>query len=169
MGKLNIKESIEVNTPSLRAWEIIGPNFVNISDWGRGVNKSWENESVTNSINGAPMGGRFCDVGKFGVADERIIHYNDQSKEISWSANISKMPSFVKNLQNELKVEKITENTCRVSTHITADLSGLGGLFMGGIIKKSMNTLLKGFVKDWKIYAETNDVSETKKKELSRL
>jgi len=46
------------------------------------------------------MGGRFCDVGKFGVADERIIQYNDQDKEISWSASISKMPSFVKNLQN---------------------------------------------------------------------
>jgi hypothetical protein len=169
MGKLDIKESIEINTPSTKAWGIIGPNFVNIGDWVRGVNKSWKNEDVKTSIEGAPAGGRFCDVGKFGVADEKIIHYNEQNKEISWSATISKMPGFVKNLQNELKVETITEDTCRVSTNITADLTGIGGLFMGGMIKKNMNKLLKGFVKDWKTYAEKDEVSETKNRELAKL
>ncbi len=32
MGKLNIKESIEINTGADKAWEIIGPNFLNIAD-----------------------------------------------------------------------------------------------------------------------------------------
>jgi len=169
MGKLDIKEAIEISTPSSKAWDIIGPNFVNIGDWGRGVNKSWKNEDVKTSIEGAPAGGRFCEVEKFGVADERIIHYNEQNKEISWSASIGKMPGFVKNLQNELKVETITEDTCRVTTNITADLTGIGGFFMGGMIKRNMNKLLKGFVKDWKTYAETGEVSETKKRELAKL
>ena len=169
MGKLDVKESIEINTPSAKAWDIIGPNFVNIGDWGRGITKSWKNEDVTTSIEGAPAGGRFCEVGKFGLADEKIIHYNEQNKEISWSAVISKMPGFVKNLQNELKVETITEDTCRVSTNITADLTGIGGFFMGGMIKRNMNMLLKGFVKDWKAYAETGKVSEIKKRELAEV
>ena len=169
MGKLDIKTSIEINTPPAKAWDIIGPNFVNIGDWGRGVNKSWKNDDVTTSIQGAPVGGRFCDVGNFGIADEKIIHYSEQRREISWSASISKMPGFVKNLQNELTVETITEDTCRVTTNISADLSGIGGFFMGGIIKRNMNKLLKGFVNDWKTYAETGVVSETKKRELTKL
>ena len=169
MGKLDIKESIEIKTPSAKAWDIIGPNFINIGDWGRGVSKSWKNEDLATSIEGAPAGGRFCELGKFGVADEKIIGYSDQNKEISWSASISKMPGFLKNLQNELKVEVIDENTCRVSTNITADLSGIGGFLMGGMMKKNMTKLIKGFVKDWKIYAETGEVSETKKLELAKL
>ena len=169
MGKLDIKKSIEINTPSAKAWGIIGPNFLNIGDWGRGVNKSWKNEDIKTSIEGTPAGGRFCDVGSFGVADEKIIHYNEQTQEISWSASISKMPGFVKNLQNQLKVEPLSKNTCRVTTNLTADLTGIGGLFMGGMIKKNMKTLLKGFVKDWKTYAETGQVSETKKRELAQL
>lgn len=169
MRKLDIKESIEIDTPAAKAWGIIGPNFVNIADWGRGISKSWKNDDVPSSIQGAPAGGRFCDLGKFGIADEKIVHYDEQRREISWSASISKMPGFVKNLQNELKVEEINDNTCRVSTNITADLKGIGGFLMGGMMKKNMTKLLKGFVKDWKAYAETGEVSETKKRELAKL
>ena len=43
MGKLDIKETIEINTSAEKAWEIIGPNFLNIADWGRGMSKSWHN------------------------------------------------------------------------------------------------------------------------------
>jgi len=53
MGKLNIKESIEVKASLLRGWEIIDSNFVGISVWGRGGNKPWENENVTTSIIGS--------------------------------------------------------------------------------------------------------------------
>jgi len=76
MGKLDIKESIEINTSAERTWEIVGPNFLNMADWGPGINKSWNNESVPTTFDGAPAGGRFCDFGKFGKADERIVHYD---------------------------------------------------------------------------------------------
>ena len=169
MGKLDIKESIEVNVDAAKAWEIIGPNFLIIQDWGRGVNKSWNNDSAPVTYEGAPAGGRFCDLGKFGITDERIIHYSQAQKEISWSAQSEKLPGFLKGLQNALKVESIDDNSCRVSTNITADLTGIGGLFLGGAIKNNFTKLLKGFVKDWKIYAETGKVSDTKQRELDKL
>jgi len=84
MGKIDLRESIEIKTSAEKAWEIIGPNFINIADWGRGISKSWNNESVPSSFEGAPAGGRFCDLGKFGIADERIVHYNDLQKQITW-------------------------------------------------------------------------------------
>lgn len=168
MGKLNIKESIEISTSANKAWDIIGPNFVNIADWGRGIQKSWANDSASSNIEGVPAAGRFCDLGKQGIIDEKILHYSTDLKEISWSAYSKKLPGFLKNLQNELKVESTGENSCRVSTNITADLTGVGGLLLGGTIKKNFEKLLKGFVMDWKVYAETGEVSEFKQKELAR-
>ena len=169
MGKLDIKESIEINTSGEKAWEIIGPKFLNISEWGRGISKSWNNDSLLPTVEGAPAGGRFCDLGKFGIADERILRYNAALKEITWSAQSEKLPGFLKGLQNALKVETINENTCQVSTNITADLTGVGGLLLGGTIKNNFTKLLEGFVKDWKTYAETGSVSETKQRELDNL
>ena len=168
MGKLDIKESIEIKTNADKAWDTIGPNFLNIADWGRGINKSWNNDSVPTTIEGAPAGGRFCDLGKFGIADERILHYNDLHKEITWSARSEKLPGFLVGLQNELKVVGIDENTCRVTTNITADLTGIRGFILSAPIKSNFTKLLKGFLKDWKAYSETGLVSDTKKRELAK-
>ena len=109
MGKLEIKKSIEVNTNAAKTWEIIGPNFLKISDWARGVNKSWENENVSVNFEKAPAGGRYCDVEGFGKFDERIIHYDNEKREISWSADAAKIPNFVSGLKNEIKVEEMNE------------------------------------------------------------
>ena len=168
MGKLDIKESIEIETSAKKAWEIIGPNFLNIADWGRGISRSWNNDSVSVTIEGAPAGGRFCDLGKFGITDERIIHYSDEQKEITWSASSEKLPGFLVGLQNALKVESIDDNSCRVTTNITANLTGVRGLLLGTPITNNFKKLLRGFVKDWKTYAETKQVSETKKREISK-
>jgi len=43
------------------------------------------------------------------------------------------------------------------------------GFFMGFLLKKNFSKLIKGFLNDWKTYAETGAVSETKQKELKRI
>lgn len=47
MGKIDIRESVEVQVEAERAREIIGPNFLSIDKWGRGISKTWENETAT--------------------------------------------------------------------------------------------------------------------------
>jgi len=168
MGKLSIKKSIEVKANASKTWELIGPNFLNISDWGRGVLRSWENESAPKHFENAPAGGRYCEVAGFGKLEETIIHYNSGKYEISWSAKGEKLPKFVSGLQNELKVEAIDENTCKVSSNLTANLGGLMGFLLGFVLKKNFNKLIHGFLNDWKTYAETGEVSETKKGEINK-
>ena len=168
MKKLSIKKSVEVNNETLKTWEIIGPNFLNISEWGRGINKSWKNDTVEVKFEGAPAGGRYCDVDGFGKFDERIIHYSDLNKEISWNATGDKLPGFVSNLQNELSVQPGPNNTSIITSHLSADLKGIQGFFLGGIMKKNFSKLIDGFLFDWKTYAETGKVSARKQKELSR-
>jgi len=168
MGKLDIRQSIEVNTTTEKAWEIVGPNFLRIEEWGRGINKSWKNDDAQQKFTDAPAGGRFCEVSGFGTFDERIVHYDTVNTQIAWSATGAKLPKFVSGLKNELSVEKIDENNCRISSNVTADFSGLFGLIMGPLMKKNFSKTLYGFLNDWKTYAETGKVSETKSKELKR-
>jgi hypothetical protein len=166
MAKLNIKKTIEVNSNPNQPWEIIGPKFLDISKWARSINKSYSNEQAPKNFNNAPAGGRYCEVNGFGKMKEEILHFDAQKQEITWSAEGEKLPGFVNGLQNALKVEKIGENSSRITTHITADLSGIGGFLMGGMIKKNFDKVLAGFLKDLKIYAETGEISETKQREL---
>ncbi len=131
MKPLNIKKELIVRTHVEKAWEIIGPNFANIADWARGVDKSWENTNVPNTFPDAPIGGRYCDVKGFGKFDERIVHYNVNKHEISWSAQAEKIPSFVSNLTNVITVTAIDETSCRITTSLHAQLSGILGFLMG--------------------------------------
>jgi hypothetical protein len=167
MGKIDIIKSIEVNAKSEDVWEIIGPNFVNIADWSGGILKSWENKTAERKFKDAPAGGRFCDLGSQGIFEEKILHYNSDKMEITWSAKGKKLPKFVTGLQNALKVKKLNENSCRITTNISANANGFLGFLMGGIMKKQFSKLADGFVITWKNYAETGDVSEEKKRELA--
>ncbi len=169
MGSLNSVQTLEVHADAETAWEIVGPNFLNIADWGRGVTKSWDNDLVVNSFAEAPAGGRYCDVAGFGRFDERIMHYDALRYQISWSATGKKLPGFISNLKNDISVEVTSENSCEIRSNITADLNGILGFFLGGLIKRNFTKAISGFLKDWKAYAETGEVSETKRRELERL
>lgn len=169
MKKLNIVLSQEVKSSPAKTWNIIGPDFINISYWARGILKSWKNESAPRQFENTPAGGRFCEIKGFGTMDEKIIHYDPEKMEISWSAFTPKLPGFVKNLQNEVKVERIDDKSSRASVNISADLSGVRGLFLGSVLKKNFTKQMQAFLKDWKTYAETGDISEAKKREKNTL
>jgi hypothetical protein len=169
MGKINVDLSIEINASPSNTWTIVGPNFIKISDWGSGILKSWKNESLTKTIANAPVGGRFCEVKGFGTMDEQIIHYDDTKMEISWSAFTPKLPGFVKNLRNEVKIETLGENLSRANMQISADLSGIGGFLIGPMLKKSLKKTLQGLLRDLKAYSETGIVSDAKKREKTSL
>ncbi len=167
MGQIDVRQSAKINASADKAWEAVGPQFLNIAAWARGVERSWDNEALAKS-DGAPAGGRFCQVGAFGQVNERIVHYDHDAHEISWVATAEKIPGFVKDLRNDLKVEAIDENTCRISTHLTANATGIMGLLMGPMMRKNFTKLLRGFIEDWKAYAETGSASVVKQKELAR-
>ena len=169
MAKLDIVNSAEINANANVVWEILGPKFLQISEWACTIKSSTNNESVTKSFEDAPAGGRFCDVKGFGVIDERIIHYSSSKREITWSAASDKIPGFVSGLKNAFSINVIDDNNCRITSNITAEASGIQGFLLGGVMKKSFNKTLAGFFKDLKIYAETGAISEGKQKELAKV
>ena len=65
-------------------------------------------------------------------------------------------------------MEKIDEGHCRITSNISADLTGIMGLVMGSYIRKNFTKQIGVFLKDCKTYAETGEVSEAKKREKAR-
>ena len=77
-----------------------------------------------------------------------------------------KLPGFVRSLQNALKIERIDDQACLITTNIAANAVGAMGSLLGGIIQNKFARSLPGFLNAWKLDAETGTLTETKQKEL---
>lgn len=168
MKKLDIKLSKEINASADKVWEILGPNFLSISEWGTGILTSVNNPQADIQFEKAPAGGRFCEVKGFGKFEELILHYSHTDKEITWSADSPKIPAFVKGLQNAFKIDDLGPNKSKISSNLTADLTGIMGSLLGGKLKSNFEKTIHVFLSDIKIYAETGKVSPRKERELSK-
>lgn len=168
MRLLQIKASKEAYTSAKNAWEIIGPQFLNIADWSRGIHRSWINEKVPNNIEGAPAGGRYTFLGQYGTADERIIHYDAPNMEITWSARLSFLPNFVSSIRHALKVREIDNNLCLLTNIITVEANSYAALLLKKRFENQFRDGIDKFLIDWATYAETGEVSEAKKLESKK-
>ena len=168
MRLIHIKASKEAHASAQRTWEIIGPEFLNISNWSRGIYRSWNNEKVPNRINGAPAGGRYTFLGKYGTADERIIHYDEQNMEITWNARLRFLPNFVSGIRHALKVREIDNNLCLLSNTITVEANSYAALLLKKRFENQCRDGSDKFLIDWATYAETGEVSEAKKLEAGK-
>ena len=168
MGKLKVQLSADITAGVDRVWEILAQDFLNIADWARGVESSRDNPEATAVLEGAPAGGRYCDVKGLGKIDERIVHFDAEGHEITWTASASKLPDFVSGLQNAVTVKVLDANTTRVTSNISANLSGFMGIFMAPMMKRNLSKTIGGFLEDLDIYAVTGRISETKQRQLAR-
>ena len=168
MKMLDVKLSKEINTSAEKVWDILGTNFLTISEWGGGILSSVRNPNVPVNFEGAPAGGRVCDVKGLGKINETILHFSNDKREITWSAESPKIPGFVKGLQNAFYIEDLGGNKCKVTSNLTAKLKGIGGLLLKGKMEKDFEKTIGFFLDDLKIYAETDEVSQKKKKEIEK-
>lgn len=168
MAKINVENTAVVNAAADRAWEIVGPTFVDIYVWGPGIYRSWKNESIEKNFPDAPAGGRFCDLGKQGIFDERIMHYDKDRFEITWSAESDKLPGFISGLRNDVRVEAIDDSSCRISSHVSANALGPIGFLLARVIQKRFAKTLPEFLTSWKLYAETGQLTESKQREMAQ-
>ncbi len=72
----------------------------------------------------------------------------------------------------KLRVEDFIEVTAydrsNHSHHSQTKLNGITGLPAGTLLKRNFTKQITGFLKDWKIYSETGDISDTTKSEVWR-
>ena len=168
MGQIEISKSIKINASANAVWKIVSDDFATVSSWASAVDASHASPAAGEPVNGAPVAGRVCAVPGFGEINETIVAYDAAVQSLTFEATASKIPSFVKDLQNRLSVTPLGPQSCEFSTNLTADATGVMGAMMGPMMKRKFAATLETLVNDLKSFAETGTPSPAKAKALAK-
>ena len=168
MGKIDVKRETTIDATVEELWQILSGAFIDVGTWASDVNWSKPNPQ-TEVLDGAPTAGRICDVPGFGRTDERIIRFDVESHTIGYNVTAEKIPGFVSNLQNIWNLREAGPEAARVSSNLTADVRGIRGVVMGPMMKSKFGKAVDRSIEDLRVYAETGEVSEHKRRRQEKL
>ena len=169
MGTIEVKREMTIASTVEELWQILSGGFTDVGTWASLVNWSKPNPQATEVLDGAPTGGRICDVPGLGQTDERLIRFDVESHTIGYSVTAEKIPSFVSNVQNIWKLREAGPEATRVSINLTADVRGIRGVVIGPIMKLRFGKVIDRSIEDLRVYAKTGEVSEHKRRRQEKL
>ncbi|PCJ97190.1 MAG: hypothetical protein COA50_06005 [Flavobacteriaceae bacterium] len=151
-----------INVPADSLWVILRA-FDKVAHWTSELEHS---EGVGQAkFEGATCNKRVClQDGKKLV--EELTMFSDEKRELAYELREG-APGFVKLAKNHWRVIEISPNQSKVQMDVTIHLSKFMGFFLGGIITKTMTKKVGIVLDELKIYAETGEVSEAKKRQLN--
>ena len=159
---VQVEQSIVIELPKDSLWKITALQYEKIGDWSAGV-KSSEGGSA-GGFNGEIYTERVCVPGYKGFkkTTERIIDY--QPDQYFFTYQIAEgLPGMVKYATNTWTHMEEGSGT-RITMQVNMQLQGLMGAIMKGPMKKKMSQILRENLEELKVYAETGEVHERKKK-----
>ena len=159
--KVTVEESILINVSKEQLWEITALNFDKIGDWSAGVKES---NGRGTGINGAVCLERVCEPSYKGFKEttERLIDYQPENFEFTYQI-VEGLPKMVILATNKWIHQEEGEGT-RITMSINMELKGLMGKIMKKPMGKRMSKILKQNLEELKVYAETGELHERKKK-----
>ncbi len=157
--KLHLEQ--EINAQADKVWELLGPQFADISEWASGLEYS---RSITQdevpadySVDpSAPILGR-ATPNPLGELREILIKYSDADKTFTFRG--AGLPPMVSRATNTTKVTEIGTNKCLVTMDIQMDLRGPFKLF-DPILRRRFATSPKGpagVIQDLKAHSESSN------------
>ena len=158
---VSVAESIMINIPVEKLWEITALQFDKIGTWSAGITNS-EGHGTSNL--GAVCNERKCVPSYKGFKEttERIIDYRPENYEFTYQI-VAGLPKMVKKATNTWKhIGK--EGRTHLIMQINMELQGVMGFLMKGIMLGKMKKILKENLEELKVYAETGQLHERKKK-----
>ena len=154
-------EIINISADSL--WSICR-EFDKTAEWTSTLNHSYGTGEPEHE--GATCSSRTCEtnIGKGNKVVEKLILFSDENKELSYNL-IEGAPGFITLANNHWKVIEINPNQSKIEMSVTIHMKKFAGFFLGGLIIKQMKKQVNIVLDELKIYAETGEVSEVKKKQ----
>ena len=153
---MRIQKEITINAPIDQVWQAVGPEFAECSKWGSVLATS--EPTAGNGPNGAPCSGRVCQTNNgMGGFTETLTHYNEDKKQLAYTAQGDKMPGFVKNLRNAWKLVPVGASQTKIMTNLTADIGFPFSFLMGPMMKMQMSKMLVMGLEELKYYVENGE------------
>lgn len=163
-----VKENLTsqvINISADSLWAICR-EFDKTAEWTSTLNHSYG--TGESEFEGVTCSSRTCETG-FGKGKvvEELILFSDENKELSYNL-IEGAPGFITLANNHWKVVEIGPNQSKIEMNVTMHMKKIAGFFLGGLIKKQMRRQVNIVLEELKIYAETGEVSEAKKKQIEK-
>jgi len=162
------KKGEVINVSAADLWKIVGDDFANAGKWATSIDHS--EGSGTPEFEGATCSNRGCELNAKGFSSikEKLTQYDAENHQLAYEV-YEGFPGFVTLGRNHWTIESITPTSSRVTMQMTMKMKPFMGALMGGMMKKNINTLLPIVLNDLKVYAETGEVSESKKARIASL
>ena len=155
---MQLIESIRINAPIDKVWQVAAIDFHKVEDWVSSVAMSSEN---TNTVapEGAAVGGRVCVAPGLGDIQETIVSFDAQKKRFRYRAK--GLPFFVKDVVNEWSLREEGQQTI-LTLDLNMELNTFPGFFMSPIMKMQMTRILKETAEELKYFIETGQAHPRK-------
>lgn len=163
---VSIKESIIIEIPREKLWEITALQFDKIGLWSAGMTDS---KGYGTSELGAVCNERQCEPSYKGFkkTTERVTDYQPENHQFTYEI-IAGLPGMVKKATNTWTHADQEDGTL-LTMHVNMQLQGIMGWLMKGPMQGKMRKILRENLEELKVYAETGQVHERKKKLNSKL
>ena len=158
---MDIIRAMAVNASAEKLWQILGRDYNNIGEWTSQVLQSTPNPNLDSGE------GRVCMVNGFGNTKETLTQYDEEQHTLSYTAEIEKMPFFVKEMSNSWRVESTGQNRAIVHMHAKATLLPVFAQVMGPIIHRQITQVVDTMLEELKYYAENDEIHPRKQKQLA--
>jgi len=117
---MQITTSIEIKAPSSAAWDVLGEQFAEVSEWAKSILKS--------SLNGVLEAGavRTCDLKAVGPVaagqvTEELTRFDRESHALTYSVRTG-IPNVLKSIENAWTIESLSDDRCAVTSLVTFEL-----------------------------------------------
>ncbi len=162
-----VLKSDVINVSADSLWAILR-QFDKVGEWTSTLKHSEGTGEVKHE--GATCNERICEtnIGKGNTVREELRMFNDKEKQLAYELTEG-APGFVKLATNHWVVEEAGPNQSTVTMNVTMHLSKFMGFLLGKSITKTMTKNVQIVLSELKTYAETGEVSETKKKQIAKL
>ncbi|MBO6518061.1 MAG: SRPBCC family protein, partial [Bacteroidia bacterium] len=146
----------------------VGPGFENVGVWSTAVDHAVG--SGTPEFEGATCTTRGCDLNAKGFNSivETLTEYDQESMQLAFDI-VEGLPGFVLSARSHWQVVALTDSTSTMNVTSTVQMKPFLGSLMGGAFKRNANRIIPTILEDLKVYAETGDVSESKRKRMEVL
>lgn len=154
--------TVEINTSAGIVWNIMGTKFDRVGDWATAVDSSQPVESDE-------LGARSCTSstpGLSGAFTEILTEFSDEERFFSYVGDV--IPSYLKAAGNHWFVRETGPESCVAGFSPTVEFYRGTGWILGFLFTKFGSKVAAQMLNDLKVFAETGEPSEAKKRVMSK-
>lgn len=160
---MTIEKEILINKSIDEAWQVLGPQFADVSKWASPVSHS---EGSGQSFNGATCTERGCST-TLGALKEKLLEYSPAGHQLKYEVKEG-MPSMVKYATNTWRLEPGPAGQTRLIMRADMEIGGFTGALMKPMMQMKMSKLCAHLVEEFKFYVETGQPHPRKVKAMRK-